>query len=105
MNKAPRWAKRLSGHVEVAAQDGIRIGAPVRDGSTPKFQQRQGAMYHMPCPYCRGPLLEAPQCSGRALTAAEPHALYISSALPSTHIAVACLACEQAFYPLREATA
>jgi hypothetical protein len=47
-------------------------------------------------------LFHAPQCCGRAVSDAEPFGVYWWDRIPITHVAVACLACRLAFFPLRE---
>ncbi len=85
------------------AEDPTVIGSPRRSGFSEKIQRTARRRYQAAdCPFCEGPLFIADQCFGRAVTAAEPYGLYFYDPLPATHIAVACLACEFAFYPLRE---
>jgi hypothetical protein len=54
------------------------------------------------CPYCHGPLLVAPGCSGRAASDGVKGELFYFDPLPSTNIAVGCRSCKLVFFPLRE---
>lgn len=88
-------------HEGCAAEDGIHVGEPVRGPLSHSAKDRLGKRYGAAdCPFCEGPLFYAPQCIGRAVTAAAPHRAYWYDPLPSTHVAVACRSCEFAFFPL-----
>jgi len=86
-----------------AGKRGMVVGWPCRDVAQPSTQTQDGGRYSgCDCPICFGPLLHAPQCSGRALGDAEPGEPFPYDPLPGTHIAVVCKACAMAFYPFKE---
>lgn len=93
--------KRRGYHVLDATADGSFVGEPRRTSNSVRPQDVPGKRYEgADCPFCEGPLVETPQCNGRAVTNAAPHELFLMDPLPATNMAVACLECMFAFYPL-----
>lgn len=96
--------ERRGFRLSLSAEQGSFPGKPHRAALSITARRSRGERYNgADCPFCHGPLFEAPQCVGRSVSEAEPHQMYVLDQLPSENVAVVCMECELAFFPLREA--